>query len=809
MKWKGIKSINSVILLSIISLLTIVGVEKIYRETWTDLFQWLVHHPFSFLVELLLIISIVNIFFSLPKKWYIVSAFLMSSFLLVMSYISHIKTELRGEPLIPFDFLLKNEAQNISSYLQGYSLKGIGIILILYIIIGVLIAIMQPKKPYSKTRIIPSVLFFVLMVSILYSKPFPISESFRINVINFDQKLNTNQNGIVLGFALNLKWMKVEEPKEYNKEIITSILKESKKNHPKLMTETDKKPNIIFVMSEAFWDPTLIHDSWTKDPIPFFHQLQKKQTNGTLISPVFGGGTVNTEFEAITGMSTQFLPSGAIAYSNYMQKPIPTMATVLKEKGYQTTGIHTYHSWFYGRDKVYKNLGFDYFIGQEFFNNPKYRGEFIEDMELSKRIIEEVKKSKKSDYIYAVSMQAHGPYPLTKNKENTIQVTSPQQLTKEGKNILETYTQSISDADESLRYLVEELQKLDEPTMLVFYGDHLPMLGEDYKVYRELGYYDGVDTFESYLKMHSVPFVTWTNIKLPKETVTLSSNLLPSFILQQTQNTGDDYFDYLYTHFENGQKVTLNKKYADQNKTDKTFIQNYQTLQYDRLFGKQYTDHAKKLKKETENYYLGSEKPTLKRVVLDAVSIEGGIQYLEGTGFYASSVVYINDKRVETTLIEKNKLKINVPKKLIQGKKKVKIQLRVTDSLNHDLNQSNTLDVPVLSKKEFENQKRKQYQSIDISKNGTWEHFKRDGKIDIVRMYVGTTETYYSAFKGTKPLVEENADQMKKKDEVDLYPNGYLYISIDQGESGWIYQPTPEQINAFMKQKQYSLKVIQ
>ena len=98
----------------------------------------------------------------------------------------------------------------------------------------------------------------------------------------------------------------MKEPAHYNEKEIQAIIKDVK--------ETKKtgsgKPNVIMVMSEAFWDPTWMKGvTFSEDPIPYFHQLQKESTNGLMISPVYGGGTVNTEFEALTGMSTSFYPA--------------------------------------------------------------------------------------------------------------------------------------------------------------------------------------------------------------------------------------------------------------------------------------------------------------------------------------------------------------------------------------------------------------------------------------------------------------------------------------------------------------------
>ena len=138
-----------------------------------------------------------------------------------------------------------------------------------------------------------------------------------------------------------------------------------------------KKPNVIFVMSEAFWDPTLLTNvTFSEDPVPTIHRLQKESSTGYLLSPQFGGGTSNVEFEVLTGNSMSFLPGGSIPYQQYISKPIPSLASYFADQGYKSMGIHSYEGWFWDRNKVYKELGFESFKSSEHFVNPGNEGLF-------------------------------------------------------------------------------------------------------------------------------------------------------------------------------------------------------------------------------------------------------------------------------------------------------------------------------------------------------------------------------------------------------------------------------------------------
>ncbi len=126
----------------------------------------------------------------------------------------------------------------------------------------------------------------------------------------------------------------MDEPGNYQERTVENILGQTNPAYP---VDSGFKPNVIFVMSEAFWDPTVLEGvSFTEDPIPYFHSLQQKETNGILLSR-FMAGTANTEFEVLTGLSTQFLPQGMVPYVQFVHKPLEALPTIFKRQGYEAT----------------------------------------------------------------------------------------------------------------------------------------------------------------------------------------------------------------------------------------------------------------------------------------------------------------------------------------------------------------------------------------------------------------------------------------------------------------------------------------
>lgn len=516
-----------------------------------------------------------------------------------------------GEPFFPWDILLNKESMDIASLVTGKAaMLRIGAVLVAVIVVLLLRWVLPRVTLPLISRIGLGLFSLYAMYAFGVKTPLAgkILDHAGVNEIVWNQQENYTNNGLALAFTLNVKNSIVPKPENYSDQSIAAVAAnlqqaQSSSGLQKASVSADplngKKPNVIFVMSEAFWDPTLLTNvKFSEDPLPTIHRLQKESTSGYLLSPQFGGGTSNVEFEVLTGNSMSMLPGGSIPYQQYVSKPVPSLASYFADQGYKSMGIHSYEGWFWNRNTVYKDLGFQTFKSSEHFQNPETKGYFISDAEVSRNIIDEVDKTADPMFIYTVTMQNHGPYDDPRYGENQFKVEG--NLTPEAKSILETYTQGAHDADQSLQMLIDHFKDSSEPTMIVFYGDHLPMLGMDYQVYKEAGFINSSNTsdwsLEEVKKMHSIPLVTWSNFDMPKQDIPLLSD---SFL-------GAHVLDML--HMEKPANFALNSQLAaqvpgllsnlvvdaDQSlhtsvpDATKALLEDYRNVQYDLLFGKQY-----------------------------------------------------------------------------------------------------------------------------------------------------------------------------------------------------------------------------
>ncbi|TJU87896.1 MAG: LTA synthase family protein, partial [Mesorhizobium sp.] len=398
-------------------------------------------------------------------------------------------------------------------------------------------------------------------------------------------------NGFALAFALNVPMAHVSAPAGYSDKAIAAIERSAV-----TASVPAEKPDIIVVMSESFWDPTKLPGvTITPDPIPNVRALR----SGYMFSPEFGGMTANIEFEALTGFSNAFLPAGSIPYQQYVRTPTPSMATFLKSEGYQARAIHPGTNWFWNRGAVYADFGFNDFKSEETLPPMEKRGPLASDAAMTDEIIREADASEQPVFFFAVSLQNHGPYEPNRYYNPTHKVQAP--ISQWARESLLSYAEGSADADRGLERLVEWAKKRSRPTVIAFFGDHLPPLGP---VYVETGFLkDNVAprkeaSPQDALQHHETPLVIWSNRTGPAEDLgAVSPAFLPYHILKTAGITHPYYTGFLGEMRERYRVVDRNllltpageatPDWARQKDIDPA-IRDFRLLQYDMMFGKRH-----------------------------------------------------------------------------------------------------------------------------------------------------------------------------------------------------------------------------
>ncbi|MFZ7943808.1 sulfatase-like hydrolase/transferase [Neobacillus sp. 19] len=693
--WRKLKdSIISYVITGLHVYLLIFAVEWIYRGSFNASYLWIKGFtmPFTYnFIILFLLFSMIRIF---RRKLYILFSFILTVPFIVLAIASKIKLEIRGEPVLPSDFLLGSEATNMVDFFSKslFTWLIVGAVTVIAIIIFSIY-----KAPNQKQRnwltISLAVVFFLGFFAVYMNETKNddtyLKRNLNISYLAWDQKSTTAQDGVIGSFMLNMKLLKIDKPMNYSKQTIEQIISET---DTQTYSDSDK-PNVIMIMSEAFWDPTVMTNvEFNKDPLPFFHKLQAEQSGGKVTVPVFGGSTVNTEFEVLTGVSTQFLPAGSIPYLNYVTKPIPALPNIFRNNGYETTGIHTFHHWFYQRSAVYEKLGFDRFESLEYIPNPVPDGNFIHDQTITDEILRKLNLGGKPNFIFAVTTQNHGPYQTEGKKPYAnmeVNLKNGKSFSADAKNILEVYSDNLTEIDKQLERLITELEKSNQKTIVVFWGDHLPLLGDDYKVYREAGYYQESNDFDDYKRMFTTPLLIWDNYSGKNEPLNVGASLIGPVLLDRAGIKGDYLTNYLLNEYKNNSvKEIVREDFMPEENISEKVVSNIKQLQYDLLFGKMYGISDKKAIQPNPDYRLGYKDPKITDASVETIDGKK-LLVVKGENFTGRSYVYVNNKYIARESGDENSISVPISNKI----ENMKIIVKVMDSNEKVLSKSNTFEI--------------------------------------------------------------------------------------------------------------------
>ncbi|HWX66780.1 MAG TPA: LTA synthase family protein [Rhodanobacter sp.] len=257
-------------------------------------------------------------------------------------------------------------------------------------------------------------------------------------------------------------------------------------------TASDSLPDIVVVQSESFFDPTIVRGYEHSDFAPNLRQLAAHGTSGKLHVPTFGGGTIRTEFEVLTGLSLRYLDNLQFPYLQMSHKALPSLMRTLSAHGYTTAALHGNDPAFWNRIAAFHALGFDRFVSQSSFPaNAAMDGKYMADSAMTDEILDQLKDSGPPQFIFAISIEAHGPYdvePSHVSERDAIPV--PDGIDGRDKQELQTYLYHLQHADAELGRLVKLLAQRQRPSLVLFYGDHLPALSNSYQT---AGFVDGGD----------------------------------------------------------------------------------------------------------------------------------------------------------------------------------------------------------------------------------------------------------------------------------------------------------------------------
>ncbi|WP_242838757.1 LTA synthase family protein [Candidatus Arthromitus sp. SFB-mouse-NL] len=548
-----------------------------------------------------------------------------------IAFISNVNIYFKGSPLIFEDLFLVNEATNIiSKYLNTKLITNVLILIILFSIIFIIVVKISKNIKFKLFNLKYRYLNFILYTLFIYiyllsmDKLYNYGKSITYVLSDFNLSDTYFKNGFLHSFYDSTTlFFSNNKNLDYDIDKILKI-----KN---MLSENDynfENPdvNIILIQLESIFDPLKLKDvKFSNDPLKNLRNLSKINESGEIIVPVLGGGTIQSEFEILTGINIKNLYT-KMPYLNLLNNTqVESIPYILKNYGYSTTAIHNYFSTFYNRTKAYENIGFETFIPIEAMTSREISQNFwYKDNILINEIITKIKNTPEKDFIFGVTVESHGPYNTLINGDIVVESNS---LSEKDLIELQNYANIIKHVDDFIINLINELNNTNEEYILILYGDHLPSLGENQSTFSSLTKEDLFKT--PYLIIES------NNKKM----------------ISIDKNTEIHAYEFLYEIFSDlNINSTIYHRFREIFKEDTKYNDYEKQLILD--IKKQNIYDNSKFPYEISPIKIGNNTQ-----IIEDININNDGVFIIGNGFTENSKILVNGKKIDTQYISTNCLK--------------------------------------------------------------------------------------------------------------------------------------------------------
>ena len=505
--------------------------------------------------------------------------------LMVFASIDYLVYSFRGTEFSPYDLMSLGTAMNVAGEYEfpvssNFFISWAVIALLLVLVSDFTFEKVNRKEEWKRYAIS----FVVLIVAIMHLSGTVVSYRWGNGGAIY--------RGVFANFLLELQESRVKKPDGYKVAELTEVTDK----YNAMSSVPEDMPNVIVIMNESYADLQSLGKGFdTNEPVmPYFNKLTDNTIRGYAYSSVYGGGTSSAEFEFLTGNSMAFLPSGSIPYQQFVESDSYSMVSVFKNLGYKCEAFHPYYADGWNRQNVYPMLGFDETFYLESFPQEDLIRGLVSDTEMYKTMLSKFRETPKEQpiFMFGVTMQNHGGY-TDETYNNYITINGHEGEYPEA----EQYLSLIKQSDSAFKYLIKQLKKTSRPTIVVFFGDHLPSLPtEFYELF--MGEVPTGDSTNYYFEHRKVPFIIWANYDIEPDNVERTSlNYLSSYVykimgLQTPYNALlSDIAASVPVLNANGYysiEESTFKQISDAEGDEKDALELYRKIQYNNLFDRKH-----------------------------------------------------------------------------------------------------------------------------------------------------------------------------------------------------------------------------
>ena len=586
------------------SMLMLIIMQVIYFFPNLDVtMTWIAHHVNLMFLASTIILGVSVLFFCFFNNL-ILAISLSSLVMLIVAIANYYKMLVVGEPIYPSDLSMISNIDEIIGYVKNLLSPTLIIGLIVVIALLVVLSFICRKgfKLTMKLRVIFFAIFIAYLASIFYYEKSPLKPLVNSTVYftKWNQLNNYQQNGFLFGFITNLQNDLMIKNDHYTEANLQKIMDDYTKKAEDYNESADlsQQPNIITIVSESLSDPTVFNQlTFSEDPLPNLRQYLETYSSGHFLSPFKGNRTANVEFEYLVGFTNSLLLEGTIPFQQALSsKPeIPSFISFMDQLGYTSVAIHPNNAAFYKRSQVYPALGFDEFLSIDKMKHLDYidSQKYVSDQSVFDELYAELEAADRPIFAYGLTMANHIAIFDKKFGENTIEVLD---ANGEHNTEMETYAEGLKQTDLALKEFITKIENYDEPTLVIFFGDHLINFQSD--IHEQHGYIEkDTDALRAKL-FFETPLLIMSNMDdFQIENIDdVSPIFIAPLILRELNLPLSPFYVFLLDLYEEFSVLHNNFKLdANQNQVDELTEHQEQLLlileliQYDILEGKEYT----------------------------------------------------------------------------------------------------------------------------------------------------------------------------------------------------------------------------
>ena len=493
-------------------------------KMWTD-------GNFVFVLNVILVALLYLMLLMLFNRFWTASIVILAVGIIVAA-IEHFKVEIRYEAILPADLgFLGSNTGNMLTFIPAGAhvtiLVALGAFAVLLALILVLRHFDGRKGRMIRTDnlslnltsrlillLLPILVFalYCIHVSTTDSLANKFSRALGDTPSMWDSVYDAQRNGPLVAFTRQLNPKIMDKPSDYSEETMKKVAARYQKeaetiNASRTNNLTDS--TVVYVLSESFSDPSRVPGlKNNKDSMPNIRKIKAGTTSGLMLSSGYGGGTANLEYMGLSGLSMANFES---SLSSPYQQLVPSQhwtPTINQLWGapVNSLGYHPYESSMYSRATNYKKFGFSHFYTLTGPDVIKYQDKidespYVSDKSSYDSALEGIKSGKTNKFIQIITMQNHMPYhEWYENNDYTAESTTGTPLGDDEQQSIETYQKGVEITDQATQEFLNELDALDKPVTVVFYGDHLPGI-----------YSSASEDDNNSLALHLTDYFIWSN----------------------------------------------------------------------------------------------------------------------------------------------------------------------------------------------------------------------------------------------------------------------------------------------------------